>query len=126
MVTGIDLVQAQLRIAQGHTLAELGIADQSSITRRGVAVQVRVTAEDPEHDFLPDAGKITVYRSAGGFGIRLDGGSGYVGARVSPYYDSLLVKVTAWGLEWEDARHKALRALREFRIRGLKTNIQFL
>ena len=87
---------------------------------------MRVTAEDPKNDFLPDTGKIQVYRPAVGLGIRLDDGSGYVGARVSPYYDSLLAKITASGLEWNYARRKAVRSLREFRIRGVKTNLAFL
>ena len=101
-ITGRDLVQAQLRIAQGYRLSdpEIGIASQADIQQRGVAIQVRVTAEDPRNGFLPDTGKIQVYRPAVGNGIRLDDGSGYVGARVSQYYDSLLVKITASGLEW--------------------------
>ena len=99
---------------------------RQSIQLRGVAIQVRVTAEDPKNDFLPDTGKISVYRPAVGLGIRLDDGSGYVGARVSPFYDSLLAKITASGLEWNYARRKAIRSLREFRIRGVKTNIHFL
>ncbi len=127
-ITGRDLVQAQLRVAQGYRLSdpEIGIANQADIEQRGVAIQVRVTAEDPRNDFLPDTGKITVYRPAVGLGIRLDDGSGYVGARVSPYYDSLLVKITASGLEWNYARRKVVRSLREFRIRGVKTNLAFL
>jgi pyruvate carboxylase len=127
-ITGRDLVQAQLRIAQGYRLSdpEIGIGSQGEIQQRGVAIQVRVTAEDPKNDFLPDTGKVQVYRPAVGLGIRLDDGSGYVGARVSPYYDSLLVKITATGLEWNYARRKAVRSLREFRIRGVKTNLAFL
>ena len=127
-ITGRDLVQAQIRIAEGHRLSdpEIGIGSQAEIVQRGVAIQVRVTAEDPRNDFLPDTGKIQVYRPAAGFGIRLDDGSGYVGARVSPYYDSLLAKITASGLEWNYARRKVVRSLREFRIRGVKTNLTFL
>jgi pyruvate carboxylase len=127
-ITGRDLVQAQIRIAQGYRLAdpEIGIGSQAEIVQRGVAIQVRVTAEDPKNDFLPDTGKIQVYRPAAGLGIRLDDGSGYVGARVSPYYDSLLAKITASGLEWNYARRKVVRSLREFRIRGVKTNLAFL
>ncbi len=127
-ITGRDLVQAQLRIAEGYRLGdpEIGIGSQAEIVQRGVAIQVRVTAEDPKNDFLPDTGKIQVYRPAAGLGIRLDDGSGYVGARVSPYYDSLLAKITASGLEWDYARRKVVRALREFRIRGVKTNLAFL
>jgi pyruvate carboxylase len=128
VITGRDLVQSQIRIAQGYKLSdpEIGIANQAAIEQRGVAIQVRITAEDPRNDFLPDTGKIQVYRPAVGLGIRLDDGSGYVGARVSPYYDSLLVKITASGLEWNYARRKVIRALREFRIRGVKTNLTFL
>ncbi len=128
VLTGRDLVQAQILIAQGHKLSdpEIDIPNQAAIQQRGVAIQVRITAEDPRNDFLPDTGKIQVYRPAVGLGIRLDDGSGYVGARVSPYYDSLLAKVTASGLEWNYARRKAVRALREFRIRGVKTNLTFL
>jgi pyruvate carboxylase len=127
-ITGRDLVQAQLRVAQGYRLSdpEIGIASQADVQQRGIGIQVRVTAEDPRNDFLPDTGKITVYRPAVGLGIRLDDGSGYVGARVSPYYDSLLVKITASGLDWNYACRKVLRSLREFRIRGVKTNLAFL
>ena len=127
-ITGRDLVQAQIRIAEGYRLSdpEIGIGSQAEIVQRGVAIQVRVTAEDPKNDFLPDTGKIQVYRPAAGLGIRLDDGSGYVGARVSPYYDSLLAKITASGLEWNYARRKVVRSLREFRIRGVKTNLAFL
>jgi pyruvate carboxylase len=127
-ITGRDLVQAQIRIAQGYRLSdpEIGIAKQEDIEQRGVAIQVRVTAEDPRNDFLPDTGKITVYRPAVGNGVRLDDGSGYIGARVSPYYDSLLVKITANGLDWDYTRRKVVRSLREFRIRGVKTNLAFL
>jgi pyruvate carboxylase len=127
-ITGRDLVQAQIRIAQGYKLSdpEIGIGGQDQIQQRGVSIQVRVTAEDPRNDFMPDTGKITVYRPAVGNGIRLDDGSGYVGARVSQFYDSLLVKITASGLEWNYVRRKVARALREFRIRGVKTNLSFL
>jgi pyruvate carboxylase len=128
VITGRDLVQSQIRIAQGYKLTdpELDMPNQAAIKQRGVAIQVRITAEDPRNDFLPDTGKIQVYRPAAGLGIRLDDGSGYVGARVSPFYDSLLAKVTASGLEWNYARRKVVRALREFRIRGVKTNLSFL
>ncbi len=124
-ITGIDLVQSQIRIAGGATLAELGLS-QGTITRRGHAIQCRVTTEDPQQGFRPDTGRIEAYRSASGMGIRLDGGSGYAGAIISPHYDSLLVKVTAHALDFDTARHKLLRALAEFRIRGVKTNIPFL
>ncbi|HEY4188559.1 MAG TPA: pyruvate carboxylase [Polyangia bacterium] len=127
-ITGRDLVQSQIYVAEGYKLSdpEIGIANQAAIELRGFAIQARITAEDPKNDFLPDTGKINVYRPAVGMGIRLDDGSGYVGARVSPYYDSLLAKVTASGLDWEYVRRKLGRALREFRIRGVKTNIAFL
>src|SRR5450432_1081090 len=128
VITGRDLVQSQILIAQGHKLSDpqINIPNQAAIQQRGVAIQVRITAEDPRNDFLPDTGKIQVYRPAVGLGIRLDDGSGYVGARVSPFYDSLLVKITASGLEWDYTRRKVVRALREFRIRGVKTNLAFL
>lgn len=128
LVTGIDLVQAQVRIAEGFRLAdpEIGIAGQEAVARRGYAIQCRVTTEDPENDFLPDTGKILAYRSAAGFGVRLDAGSGHVGARISPYYDSMLVKISTWALTFDAAAAKMLRSLKEFRLRGVKNNIQFL
>ncbi len=127
-VTGIDLVQSQLRIAEGHALdsAEIGIGAQSSIVPRGFALQLRVTTEDPANLFLPDTGTITAWRAATGFGIRLDGGNGYNGAYISPHYDSLLVKIIAYAPTFRDAVLKAQRAVREFRIRGVKTNLPFL
>ncbi|MGO9830774.1 MAG: pyruvate carboxylase [Myxococcaceae bacterium] len=127
-VTGVDLVQAQLRIAEGHALAseEIGIEGQSSIQPRGFALQLRVTTEDPANNFLPDAGTIQAWRPATGFGIRLDGGNGYPGAVISPSYDSLLVKVIAYAPTFRGAVRKGQRALREFRIRGVKTNLHFL
>jgi len=124
-VTLIDLVQAQIRIAGGATLAELGL-QQDSIATRGFAIQCRVTTEDPLNNFQPDTGRIEAYRSASGMGIRIDGGSGYNGASVSPHYDSLLAKVTAHSLTFDLAAAKLHRALAEFRIRGVKTNIPFL
>ena len=124
-VTGVDLVQAQIRIAGGATFADLGI-EQAGIETRGVAIQCRVTTEDPQLGFQPDSGRIEVFRSGGGMGIRLDGGSGYAGAMVTPDYDSLLVKVTAHALSFEQAVQKLQRALAEFRVRGVKTNIPFL
>jgi pyruvate carboxylase len=128
MITGIDLVRSQLLVASGHRLHEppIGIPAQAHIDRRGVAMQCRVTTEDPEHHFIPDYGRITTYRSAGGFAVRLDGGNGFGGAVITPYFDSLLVKVTTWGGTLEEAVQRADRALREFRIRGVKTNIAFL
>jgi len=128
MVTGIDLVQAQIRIAQGCKLhdAPLSLPKQQNVPLYGAALQCRVTTEDPEKNFAPDYGKISTYRSPAGFGIRLDGGTAYAGALLAAYYDSLLVKVTAWGLNLPEACQRMDRALREFRIRGVKTNIPFL
>ncbi len=127
-ITGRDLVQAQIRIAEGRRLSDplIGIANQAVITRQGYAIQSRITTEDPEAGFVPDTGKITAYRSAAGFGIRLDASTGGAGTLITSDYDSLLVKLTAWSLTFETAAAKALRSLREFRIRGVKTNIQFL
>jgi pyruvate carboxylase len=128
MVTGIDLVQAQIRIAQGCALhdAPLSLPKQENVPLYGSALQCRVTTEDPEKNFAPDYGKISTYRSPAGFGIRLDGGTAYAGAVLAAYYDSLLVKVTAWGLNLPEACRRMDRALREFRIRGVKTNIPFV
>jgi pyruvate carboxylase len=128
MITGIDLVRSQLLVASGHQLHEppIGIPPQDRVDRRGVAMQCRVTTEDPDRHFIPDYGRITTYRSAGGFAVRLDGGNGFGGAVITPYFDSLLVKVTTWGGTLEEAVQRADRALREFRIRGVKTNIAFL
>jgi pyruvate carboxylase len=127
-VTGIDLVQAQIRIAEGHPLTspEVGIPEQSAIQPRGFAVQCRVTTEDPTNRFLPDAGTITAWRAAHGFGVRIDAGNGYSGAYISPHYDSLLLKVTTYAQTFPEAVMKGLRVLREFRIRGVKTNLPFL
>ena len=128
MVTGIDIVQSQIQIAQGFELhgPEMNLPKQNEITLHGYALQCRVTTEDPANNFLPDYGKIQTYRSPAGFGIRLDGASAYGGAVITPYYDSLLVKVTAWGREFPQACRRMDRCLREFRIRGVKTNIPFL
>jgi pyruvate carboxylase len=128
MVTGIDLVRCQILVAQGHTLhsPEIGLPKQDAMPLYGYALQCRVTTEDPQNNFVPDYGKIHTYRSPAGFGIRLDGGSAYGGATISPYYDSLLVKLTAWARDFPDACRRMDRALREFRIRGVKTNIPFL
>ena len=127
-ITGIDLVQAQLRIAEGHALSspEIGIPSQESVKPRGFAVQCRVTTEDPANGFLPDSGTIHTWRAGLGFGVRIDAGNGYPGAYISPHYDSLLVKVIAFASTFEHAVFKELRALREFRIRGVKTNLGFL
>ncbi|KAI0716006.1 pyruvate carboxylase [Cerioporus squamosus] len=124
-ITGIDIVAAQIQIAAGATLPQLGLT-QEAITKRGFAIQCRVTTEDASQNFQPDTGKIEVYRSAGGNGVRLDASSGFAGAQITPHYDSLLVKVTVSGTTYEVARRKMLRALVEFRIRGVKTNIPFL
>ena len=128
MVTGIDLVRSQILIAEGYPLSapDIGIPDQASVRQNGYAIQCRVTTEDPANNFAPDTGKITAYRSAGGFGIRLDGGNAYTGAVISPYYDSLLVKITAWDNTFEGVCRKAVRAINEVRVRGVKTNIAFI
>lgn len=124
-ITGIDLVQAQIRIAEGMTLPELGYT-QDKIVPQGYAIQCRVTTEDPANDFQPSTGRLEVYRSGEGMGIRLDGASTYAGAIISPYYDSLLVKVISHASDLQSSASKMNRALREFRIRGVKTNIPFL
>jgi pyruvate carboxylase len=123
-VTGIDLVKAQLKIAAGGTLEEVGLI-QENIFPRGVAIQCRVTTENPEKDFLPDTGKLTVYRHSAGGGIRMDG-VGYAGYTVTPYYDSLLCKYTARGATFEETVSRMKRALQEIRIRGVQTNVSFL
>ena len=126
-VTGIDIVQAQIRIAEGASLAEAtGVASQAEVKLSGHALQCRVTTEDPQNNFIPDYGRITAYRTATGMGIRLDGGTAYAGGVVTRYYDSLLVKVTAWAQTPDQAIHRMDRALREFRIRGVSTNIDFV
>ena len=124
-VTGVDLVQSQIRIAGGATFADLGLSQQT-LSLRGVAVQCRVTTEDPRKNFTPDTGRIEVFRAGEGMGIRLDAGSGYAGAVIAPDYDSLLVKVTAHALTFEAAVGKLSRALAEFRVRGVATNIPYL
>ncbi|WP_404314878.1 pyruvate carboxylase [Bacillus lumedeiriae] len=128
MVTGIDIVQSQILIAEGHALhsKQVGIPKQEEIVIHGYAIQSRVTTEDPLNDFMPDTGKIMAYRSGGGFGVRLDAGNGFQGSIITPYYDSLLVKVSTWALTFEQAASKMVRNLQEFRIRGIKTNIPFL
>ncbi|WP_188205670.1 pyruvate carboxylase [Alkalibacillus aidingensis] len=128
MITGVDIVQSQLRIAMGHHLHDdvIGIPEQSKITTHGYAIQSRVTTEDPLNNFMPDTGKIMAYRTGGGFGVRLDAGNGFQGAVISPHYDSLLVKVSTWALTFNQAAKKMVRNLKEFRIRGIKTNIPFL
>jgi len=128
MVTGIDLVKTQIFIAGGYKLSDkqIKIYDQDSIATYGYAIQCRLTTEDPENNFTPDYGNITTYRSASGMGIRLDAGSIYQGYKVSPFFDSMLVKVSSHGRTLDGAIRKMVRALKEFRIRGVKTNIHFL
>ena len=124
-VTDVDLVSAQLRIAAGQSLAEIGIS-QEKLALRGAALQCRITTEDPANGFRPDTGTVTAYRSAGGSGVRLDGGTVYTGAEISPHFDSMLVKLTCRGRDYPTAVRRARRALAEFRIRGVSTNIPFL
>lgn len=128
LITGIDIVQTQIMLAEGHSLFDkpVSIPQQKDIQTHGYAIQSRVTTEDPLNNFMPDTGKIMAYRTGGGFGVRLDAGNGFQGAVISPYYDSLLVKVSTWALTFEQASNKMVRNLREFRIRGIKTNIPFL
>ncbi|PUB18051.1 pyruvate carboxylase [Paenisporosarcina sp. OV554] len=128
MITGIDIVHTQIHIADGSFLheEETGMPSQKDIPLFGFAIQSRVTTEDPLNQFMPDTGKLMVYRSGGGFGVRLDAGNGFQGAVISPYYDSLLVKVSTWGKTFKEAASKMDRNLQEFRIRGIKTNIPFL
>lgn len=128
MVTGIDIVHSQIYIAEGKSLSdsETGIPAQEKIPLFGYAIQSRVTTEDPLNNFMPDTGKLMVYRSGGGFGVRLDAGNGFQGAVITPHYDSLLVKVSTWGMTFKEAAAKMERNLQEFRIRGIKTNIPFL
>ncbi|MGL4994915.1 MAG: pyruvate carboxylase, partial [Deefgea sp.] len=127
-VTGVDIVKAQIRVTAGGNLNDpaTGVPPQSELRLSGHAIQCRVTTEDPENNFVPDYGRLTAYRSPAGFGIRLDAGTAYPGAVITPYYDSLLVKVTAWASTPIEASQRMDRALREFRIRGLSTNLLFL
>lgn len=124
-ITDVDLVQSQMRIASGESLADLGLT-QDSLRIKGAALQCRITTEDPANSFRPDTGTITAYRSAGGAGVRLDGGTVYAGAEVSAHFDSMLVKCTTRGFDFEQAVNRARRAIAEFRIRGVATNIGFL
>ena len=128
LVTMRNLVQAQIRVAEGYKLSdpEIGIKQQKDIELRGFAIQSRITTEDPTNNFAPDFGTIKAYRTAAGFGVRLDAAAGYAGAHITPHYDSLLVKISTWGLTFADASRTMHRALQEFRIRGVKTNIGFL
>ena len=127
-VTGIDIVQDQILIAQGYALDsdEINIPSQESISVHGYAIQCRITTEDPAMGFIPDTGFLELYRTASGNGIRLDGGNGFTGSTISPYYDSLLVKVSAYANRFDDARRKAIRALEETEIKGIKTNTAFI
>ena len=128
MITGIDIVQSQILIAQGYSLdsKEVNIKSQEDIQIRGYSIQCRITTEDPKNNFMPDTGKIQVYRTGSGFGIRLDGGNGFTGSNISPYYDSLLVKTISWDRTFVGAINKTIRSIKELRIRGVKTNIGFL
>lgn len=128
MVTDIDIVQTQILIAQGLRLDsnEIGITSQEDVQVSGAAIQCRITTEDPQNNFMPDTGKLEVYRTGGGYGLRLDSGNGFTGAYISPYYDSLLVKMTAFAKDFEKARTKAVRGLKEIEIEGVKTNKDFL
>ncbi|MDU7115128.1 MAG: pyruvate carboxylase, partial [Peptoniphilus harei] len=128
MCTDIDIVQSQILIAMGYKLDsdEIGIKSQDSIEHRGFSIQCRVTTEDPLNNFMPDTGQINLYRSSSGFGVRLDGGNGFTGAVISPYYDSLLVKVITEARTWKDTIRKAKRSLSELKVGGVKTNIGFL
>jgi pyruvate carboxylase len=128
MVTGIDIVQSQILIAQGYKLEskEIGLPSQKAVQVRGYSIQCRVTTENPSKNFAPDTGKIDVYRTGSGFGIRLDGGNGYTGSIINPYYDSLLVKIISWSRTFEDAINKCKRSIRETTIHGVETNEAFL
>lgn len=128
MCTDIDIVQSQILIAEGYKLSsdKVGIKSQDEIEHRGFSIQCRVTTEDPLNNFMPDTGQINLYRSSSGFGVRLDGGNGFTGAVISPYYDSLLVKVITEARTWEDTIRKAKRSLSELKVGGVKTNIGFL
>lgn len=127
-ITGIDLVKAQIRIAEGEVIGtpESGVPAQEDIRPHGHAMQCRVTTEDPENNFVPDYGRITAFRSPAGFGVRLDAGTAYSGARVTRYYDSLLVKVTVWAPTAQETVARMRRVLAEYRIRGVNTNLRFL
>ena len=128
IVTGIDLVRAQILVAEGYALShpDIGMDSQENLNIKGYAIQCRVTTEDPKNNFAPDNGKITAYRSGGGFGVRLDGGNATTGTVISPYYDSLLVKVTCWDNTFDGACRRATRAINEVHVRGVKTNIPFI
>ncbi len=128
MVTGIDILQSQILIAQGYALDsdEIAIYSQEDIKPRGYSIQCRVTTEDPSNNFIPDTGILEHYRTSSGFGIRLDGGNGYNGSVISPYFDSLLVKIISWSRTFEDAARKAIRSIDELKVKGVRTNTDFL
>src|SRR6056297_662722 len=128
MVTGIDIVQSQVLVAEGYRLdsEEVNIPSQESIKMNGYSIQCRVTTEDPANNFIPDTGRLDHYRTGSGYGIRLDGGNGYTGAVINPYYDSLLVKTISWSRTFPDAIRKAMRSVEEMKVRGVKTNASFL
>ncbi|MBY6179251.1 MULTISPECIES: pyruvate carboxylase [Staphylococcus] len=128
MITGIDIVKTQILVADGANLFDerISMPQQEEIQTLGYAIQCRITTEDPSNDFMPDSGTIIAYRSSGGFGVRLDAGDGFQGAEISPYYDSLLVKLSTHAVTFKQAEEKMERSLREMRIRGVKTNIPFL
>ncbi|MDU7926771.1 MAG: pyruvate carboxylase, partial [Finegoldia magna] len=128
LITGIDIVQTQILIADGKSFDsdEIGIYSQDDVHCNGYAIQCRITTEDPANNFMPDTGKIDLYRTSSGFGVRLDGGNGFTGSVITPYYDSLLVKITAFSRTFNDTINKAIRALRETKISGVKTNIGFI
>jgi pyruvate carboxylase len=128
VVTGIDIVKAQIHLLEGAVIGtpESGVPLQQDIKLNGNAIQCRITTEDPEENFIPDYGRITAYREATGFGVRLDGGTAYAGAIITRFYDPLLEKVTCWAPTADEAIARMHRALREFRIRGVSTNLAFL
>jgi pyruvate carboxylase len=128
LITGVDLVKSQIRVAEGYRLAdpEIGLPGQEAVRMRGYAIQARITTEDAAKNFVPDYGRITHYRSPAGFGIRLDGGTAFTGALITPFYDSLLVKCSAWSLDFRETCRRLDRALSEFRVHGVNTNIPFL
>ncbi|MEY8369938.1 pyruvate carboxylase [Aerococcaceae bacterium 50-4] len=125
-ITGVDIVQTQIRVAAGESLAEIGLPAQEDLPLNGFAIQCRVTTEDPNNNFFPDTGKINTYRSPGGFGVRLDAGNGFQNTVVSPYFDSMIAKLITYGPSFEDTVSKMNRSLREYRVRGVKNNIPFL
>ncbi len=128
MVTGIDLIQSMIKIAEGYKLSddEIGIKSQDEIKLSGFSIQCRITTEDPLNNFAPDTGRITKYYSSSGFGVRLDGGNAFAGSIITPYYDSLLVKIISYARNWQDTINKAIRAVKEIKVSGVKTNAGFV